>query len=473
MDNRLLLKYSKFNINNLIIEEAKKSDNGNLVSNLKYNNNGINFAKFGFQLPKTTINKHKGRDVNIYGINTKSQWFVPDKPVLEAPFDPDDEEHNFVLNNIFKPINTLLESSETRKKLGGKNYKKLEKLIYSPLKYEEVEVESLKTQGKFYTNPPSLKLRLDTDFKTGQMKTEFYYVDTNPDTNEKKYIKIEKIIGVSEETNETIYVKLCNQIVSGEEPHNKKGIKESTQVITIEEYSEIIQNSQYVRCIMSFSSIWISSNAYGIRTKVHRVEVALGNSMSTDSDHKLFLESDDEEETATVTKFEKLKVAESESDKEISKKQVKSSPKETVESDESSEDEPKVSKDSKKKVDNDSSDDEPKVSKGSKKKADSDDSSDDEPKVSKDSKKKADSDDSSDDEPPVLKSSKKVEDVKKKIVEIESSDDSSEESEKPKKVIKKIVEVESDDSDDELVNLPEPPSKTKKAVTTKKAVKNK
>lgn len=353
--DRPLIKCTEFNASDLVFKEMEKSDRDNYFANVDTNLNG-QICKVNYQISNLDVNNYNGRKTTIYGINLKSKYYEPDKgkETLNIILDPKKKQHASFLEKLSE-LNDHMKSEVVKKKIFGKQYNKYAKLIFCDIKCENTEVENSKDPSNPYINPPVLKLKFNIDRKTGQIKTGVYSLEVVDNT------------------------KNCRVIEDK----------------TFEELSDLLKNSTNQKCIICLSSVWITSTQYGITWKVVRVEMTPTCSDNTNSDNKLFLDSDDDSDNEGRVAYSKLTI-DSDNDVVVSDKSAKK----IIDSDDESEDDaPKKQKDtinSKKIVTIDS---------------DSDDSDDDVPPQKTETRQviadsESDSEESETPPPPVVKTKK-------------------------------------------------------------------
>ena len=423
MSNNLVkdftVKYTDVEVSRISSTELQENERskGQKIAYPKYNH-----PKFGIDQP--LVFQFPWVRLETYGVPRAGEYFKndSDRTFVKIPLNnsiPEIEE----LVRICKEIDEYFSSEEFASKLLGKKWNKY---TYQPIIRESVsynddddDENSKKKTSKQSTLPkyPYLKLKIDTDYTSGEIKTKLF---------------------------------------RSEMVDNKRNRIEIQDIKTIDDFARFVCFQSNFRPIVRLVKFWAQpltkkDPAWGATFKIIKAEVESpikGNSMYKDyMNSDAFLDSDEETTNAPHISVKKVKQVESDESDEKPKSPKKVAP---VESDDESEEEkPKIVK---------------KVTP-----VESDDNESEEKKpptiVTKVVKKVAqvESDDESEEEKPK---------IVKKIAQVESDDDESEE-EKPK-IVKKVAQVESDDDSEESEEeKPPPPIKKPVAKTTGRGGKSK
>jgi hypothetical protein len=375
-----------------------------------------NHPKFGIDQP--LIFQFPWVRLETYGVPRAGEYFKndSDRTFVKLPLNnsiPETEE----LTKKCKEIDKYFSSEEFASKLLGKKWNKY---TYQPIIRESISYDnddddnenSKKKLSKQSTLPkyPYLKLKIDTDYTSGEIKTKLY---------------------------------------RSEMIDNKRTRIEIQDIKTIDDFARVVCFQSNFRPIVRLVKFWAQpltkkDPAWGATFKIIKGEVeppTKGNSLYKDyMNSDAFLDSDEETTNAPSIPVKKVKQVESDESDEKPK-----SPKKVaqIESDDDSEEEkPKIVK----KVAQIESDD---------------DSEEEKPKIVK-KIAQVESDDNSEEEKPK---------IVKKVAQVESDDDSEEE--KPK-IVKKVAQVESDDDSKESEEeKPQPPIKKPVSKTNGRGGKSK
>ena len=433
------------------------------------------------QLPKIHIDTYGVPRAGVHYKNDSDRSFVK-VPLNES------EPDVLVFANKLKEIDTYLSSPKFASRLLGKKW---QKYTYVPCYRPSINTDDEDDDDddkKKSTKKPALKyaymkLKLDTDYDSGKIKTQVYRPEII--NNKRERIEVNNIESIDDFSRILCYQCKILAIIRGAKiwaqppsvPNPKWGA--TFKMIKVEVEPPVKNTSTFYKDYMNSDAFLDSEEESNIPNK-QAVQVDSDDSDDEEKPKpvKKVVQDDsddsDDKNTKPIAKTSNKKVVQvdtilsdnknTKSDKKISVKKVSQ-----VDSDDSDDEEPKpVKKISDKKVvpveSDDSDEEEPKpVKKIPDKKVVPIESDDEEPKpVKKTHDKKivqVDSDDSDEEPKPV----KKIPD--KKVVPVES-DDSDEEETKPVKKIpakkthdKKVVPVESDDSDDEPKSVKKPSSK--------------
>jgi len=423
------VKYTDVEVSRISSTELQENERskGQKIAYPKYNH-----PKFGIDQP--LIFQFPWVRLETYGVPRAGEYFKndSDRTFVKMPLNnsiPEIEE----LIRICKEIDGHFSSEEFASKLLGKKWNKY---TYQPIIRESISYDndddddenSKKKLAKQSTLPkyPYLKLKIDTDYTSGEIKTKLFR----------------------------------SEIVD-----NKRNRIEIQDIKTIDEFARFVCFQSNFRPIVRLVKFWAQpltkkDPAWGATFKIIKGEVEIpikGNSMYKDyMNSDAFLDSDEETSNASSNAssnappipVKKVKQVESDESDEKPKLVKKVAP---VDSDKESEEEkPKLVK----KVAQVESDDEESEEKTPP------------PVVTKITKKVAqvESDEESEEEKP-----KTV----KKIAQVESDDDEESEEEKPK-IVKKVAQVESDDDSEESEEeKPPPPIKKPVAKTSGRGAKSK
>jgi hypothetical protein len=376
-----------------------------------------NHPKFGIDQP--LIFQFPWVRLETYGVPRAGEYFKndSDRTFVKLPLNnsiPETEE----LTKKCKEIDKYFSSEEFASKLLGKKWNKY---TYQPIIRESISYDndddddnenSKKKLSKQSTLPkyPYLKLKIDTDYTSGEIKTKLY---------------------------------------RSEMIDNKRTRIEIQDIKTIDDFARVVCFQSNFRPIVRLVKFWAQpltkkDPAWGATFKIIKGEVeppTKGNSLYKDyMNSDAFLDSDEETTNAPSIPVKKVKQVESDESDEKPK-----SPKKVaqIESDDDSEEEkPKIVK----KVAQIESDD---------------DSEEEKPKIVKKIAQVESDDDSEEEKPKIVK----------KIAQVESDDDSEEE--KPK-IVKKVAQVESDDDSKESEEeKPQPPIKKPVSKTNGRGGKSK
>jgi hypothetical protein len=380
------VKYTDVEVSRISSTELQENERskGQKIAYPKYNH-----PKFGIDQP--LVFQFPWVRLETYGIPRAGEYFKndSDRTFVKMPLNnsiPEIEE----LVRICKEIDGHFSSEEFASKLLGKKWNKY---TYQPIIRESISYDnddddenSKKKLSKQSTLPkyPYLKLKIDTDYTSGEIKTKLY---------------------------------------RSEMVDNKRNRIEIQDIKTIDEFAHFVCFQSNFRPIVRLVKFWAQpltkkDPAWGATFKIIKGEVEApikGNSMYKDyMNSDAFLDSDEETTNAPP----------------IPVKQVKQ-----VESDESDEKPKLVKKVAQvKSDDDDESEEEPKIVKkvAQVKSDDNDESEEEKPKITKKiAQVESDDDEESEEEKPK---------IVKKVAQVESDDDSEEsEEEKPPPPIKKPV----------------------------------
>jgi hypothetical protein len=383
------VKYTDVEVSRISSTELQENERskGQKIAYPKYNH-----PKFGIDQP--LVFQFPWVRLETYGIPRAGEYFKndSDRTFVKMPLNnsiPEIEE----LVRICKEIDGHFSSEEFASKLLGKKWNKY---TYQPIIRESISYDnddddenSKKKSTKQSTLPkyPYLKLKIDTDYNSGEIKTKLF---------------------------------------RSEMVDNKRNRIEIQDIKTIDEFAHFVCFQSNFRPIVRLVKFWAQpltkkDPAWGATFKIIKGEVEApikGNSMYKDyMNSDAFLDSDEETTNAPP----------------IPVKQVKQ-----VESDESDEKPKLVKKVAQvKSDDDDESEEEPKIVKkvAQVKSDDNDESEEEKPKITKKiAQVESDDDEESEEEKPK---------IVKKVAQVESDDDSEEseesEEEKPPPPIKKPV----------------------------------
>jgi hypothetical protein len=409
------IKYTDVDTERMSSTEIQDNDRskGQRIAYLEYNH-----EKFGSNQP-LVIQFPWIRIVN-YGVPKMDERFFKndsERAFIKIPLDDNIPESAELIKMLIK-LDELFSSKKFCEHLFGKKYEKYIK-GYVPIyrkpvlnEDEDNDDDSKKKLSKS-TIPkyPYMKVKIDTDYTTGEIKTKLYR----------------------------------SELID-----NKRIRTELQEIKTIDDFAREVCWNSNIRIIIRFVKIWAQpltkkDPIWGATFKIMKVEVEppiKSNSLYKDyMNSDAFLDSD--EETNNLPNVP-IPIP-------VPTKKVKQ-----VESDDSDE-KPK----SPKKVAQVESNDSDKKHKLVKQ-VESDDSEEEKPKiVKKVAQVESDDDDSEEEKPKIVK----------KVTQVESDDDDSEE-EKPK-IVKKVAQVESDDSEESEEEKPPPPTKKSVAKTTGRGGKSK
>jgi hypothetical protein len=409
------IKYTDVDTERMSSTEIQDNDRskGQRIAYLEYNH-----EKFGSNQP-LVIQFPWIRIVN-YGVPKMDERFFKndsERAFIKIPLDDNIPESAELIKMLIK-LDELFSSKKFCEHLFGKKYEKYIK-GYVPIyrkpvlnEDEDNDDDSKKKLSKS-TIPkyPYMKVKIDTDYTTGEIKTKLYR----------------------------------SELID-----NKRIRTELQEIKTIDDFAREVCWNSNIRIIIRFVKIWAQpltkkDPIWGATFKIMKVEVEppiKSNSLYKDyMNSDAFLDSD--EETNNLPNVP-IPIP-------VPTKKVKQ-----VESDDSDE-KPK----SPKKVAQVESNDSDKKHKLVKQ-VESDDSEEEKPKiVKKVAQVESDDDDSEEEKPKIVK----------KVAQVESDDDDSEE-EKPK-IVKKVAQVESDDSEESEEEKPPPPTKKSVAKTTGRGGKSK
>jgi hypothetical protein len=390
------------------IQDNERSK-GQRIAYLEYNH-----EKFGSNQP-LVIQFPWIRIVN-YGVPKMDEKFFKndsERAFIKIPLDDNIPESAELIKMLIK-LDELFSSKKFCEHLFGKKYEKYIKgyvpIYRKPVLNEDEDNDDIskkKLSKSTIPKYPYMKVKIDTDYTTGEVKTKLYR----------------------------------SELID-----NKRIRTELQEIKTIDDFAREVCWNSNIRIIIRFVKIWAQpltkkDPIWGATFKIMKAEVeppTKSNSLYKDyMNSDAFLDSD--EETNNLPNVP-IPVP-------VPTKKVKQ-----VESDDSDE-KPKSPK-KVAQVESDDSDEKPKSPKkvAQVESDDSDDSEEEKPKtVKKVAQVESDNDDSEEEKPKTVK----------KVAQVESDNDDSEE-EKPK-TVKKVAQVESDDSDEDS-NEEKPPPPTKKPV---------
>ncbi len=436
----VVISYDKFNVENMSCTELKEGigSKGPKIAFPEFYNNGVN-QPILLQFP--WINISQG------GVPRISEYIKTDEERKTAgvkiPLD-DSIPESAKLLQVMRDFDKKCNSESFRMKLLGKYYKKYNYLpvVKNDIKNNEDENKDEDDIIEPSIGPkyhPSLKLKLETDYQTGEITTKLY-IDKD---NTRNWVE---------------------QVVKD-----------------INDFSNIFCYRSDVHVIIKVAKFWAhpitkQNPQWGATFKLMKAQVRPPNSMINNPSAADFLNSDEESEEKP--KSSKKVVIKSENNEEENNEEkslppiVTKTTKKVAQVESSDEEESKEKKSlptpppptpiaTKKVAQVESDDDEseekpssPIVTKKIAQVESDDDSDDEEPPIKKQVAKKVakveSDDDSDDEEPPPIKKQ-----VAKKVAKVESDDDSDDEEPPPpikKQVAKKVAKVESDDDEE-----PEPP----------------
>ena len=408
------IKYTDVEENRMSSTEFQENDRskGQKIAYMKYNH-----PKFGSDQP--LIIQAPWIRMENYGVPRMGEYFKndSDRAFVKIPLNESIPE-SAELIKMFIKFDELFSSKEFCSKM----LKKYEKYTYQPIfrkpviNDDEDDNDSKKKSSKQSTIPkyPYIKLKIDTDYTSGEIKTKLYR----------------------------------SEIID-----NKRIRQEIQDITSIDDFARIVCWNCNFRPIIRFVKFWAQpitkkDPTWGVTFKIIKAEVEAptkGNSLYKDyMNSDAFLDSDEEPNNVPSIPVKKVKQVESDESDEKPKSSKKVTP---VQSDDSEEKPKSVKKVAQVESDNDDSDEEEK------------------PKlVKKVAQVESDDDDSDEEEKPK---------IVKKVAQVESDDDDSDAEEKPK-IVKKVAQVESDDDSEESEEeKPPPPIKKPVAKTTGRGGKSK
>ena len=446
------------------------------------------------QLPKIHL--------ETYGVPRAGEYYKndSDRSFVKVPLNESDPDILVFVNKL-KEIDAYLSSPKFASKLLGKKWQKYTYVpayrpsTVTPDDDDDDDDNKKKSSKKPALNYAYMKLKLDTEYGSGKIKTQVYRPEII--NNKRERVEVSDIESVDDFSRILCYQCKFLAIIRGAkiwaQPPSKNnpmwGV--TFKMIKVEVEPPVKNTSTFYKDYMN-SDAFLDSDEESNTPKTQAKKVEQVDSDDNNKDTKtienLFdkkipakkvvqVDSDDsdEEEPKPVKKIPAKKVVQVDSDDsdEEEPKPVKKTPTKKVaqvESDDSDEEAKLVKKTPDKKVvpvESDDSDEEAKpVKKTPTKKVaqvDSDDSDEEAKPVKKTPDKKVvpvESDDSDEEEPKPVKKTPVKKTPDKKVVPVES-DDSDEESKPVKKTpTKKVVPVESDDSDDDKPPIKKPVSKT-------------
>ena len=414
------VKHTDVEVNRISSTELQENERskGQKIAYPKYNH-----PKFGIDQP--LIFQFPWVRLETYGVPRAGEYFKndSDRTFVKIPLNISISEIEELVKKC-KEIDEYFSSEEFASKLLGKKWNKY---TYQPIIRESIsynddddDENSKKKTSKQSILPkyPYLKLKIDTDYTSGEIKTKLFR----------------------------------SEIVD-----NKRNRIEIQDIKTIDDFARFVCFQSNFRPIVRLVKFWAQpltkkDPAWGATFKIIKAEVESpikGNSMYKDyMNSDAFLDSDEETTNAPSIPVKKVKQVESDESDEKPKSPKKVAQVES-DDDESEEEKPKI------------------VKKVAQIESDDDESEEKKPPsvVTKTVKKVAqvESDDESEEEKPK---------IIKKIAQVESDDDESEE-EKPK-IVKKVAQIESDDNSEESEEeKPPPPIKKPVAKTTGRGSKSK
>ena len=250
-------KYQDFNENDINITKFEENDRskGQNIAFVRYKND----SNLMLQLPKIKLES--------YGIPQKGEYYKDDmsRSFIKLPLNKNNQEVSDFSEKIIS-LDAKMSSPDMKKHLFGA---KAAKYKYVPIyrePQEEEEEESDKKKSK-YPRPAYMKVKLDTTWPEGEIKTQIY----------------------------------VSTLKDGKREREKK------DVTTITDVSEIIRYLSTVRLIIRPVKAWCEKKAkmgsdtmqYGIIFKAVKIEVEPSEGGSNDliqyMSNDAFIDSDDEE----------------------------------------------------------------------------------------------------------------------------------------------------------------------------------
>jgi len=471
----MTVKYSDLEIERISASELQENERSKVqqIAYVRYDHKVLGHDQaLLIQLPKIHL--------ETYGVPRPGEFYKNDRDrsFVKIPLNESDPDV-LIFANKLKEIDAYLSSPKFASKLLGKKWQKYTYVpVYRPPTVtqdddDDDDDNKKKSTKKPGLNYPYMKLKLDTDYDSGKIKTQVYRPEII--NNKRERVEVSDIESIDDFSRILCYQCKFLAIIRGVKIWAQPPAKNnpmwgvSFKMIKVEVEPPVKNNSTYYKDYMNSDAFLDSDEENNIPNK-QAVQID-----SDDSDNKEIkpvkkpsskkvaqVDSDDsdEEEPKPVKKISTKKVAQvdsDDSDEEEPKPDTKAPDKKVsqIDSDDSDNKDTKpIENTSNKKVVQDEPNPVKKIPDKKIAQVDSDDSDEEEPKPLKKTPDKkvvlVDSDDSDEEEPKPLKKT-----PDKKVVLVESDDSDEEETKPVKKILakkipdKKVVPVESDDSDEE------------------------
>jgi hypothetical protein len=283
-----ITNYSNFNPELLKFTKLEENDrsNGQLVGYVNY---GENSSPLLLQLPWIKL--------FTYGIPTLGQYYKTDddRSHLRLPLDPSIPEVADLIN-VFKGIDNLLSNPERMEQMLGKKSKKYRlATCFKEGQEQLIDEDDPKPKKQTAPRPPYVKLKLDLQWPSKEIKTVVYESVLDTATNKRTRTKVENIK-------------------------------------SIDDFASIVRFLSTVRCIIRPVKVWAHSITkkdpeFGITFKLVKIEVENANKANKtlykslyESDN--FIDSDTEEDLPKVNITQPSKLLENNSDSDSSEEVI-------------------------------------------------------------------------------------------------------------------------------------------------------
>ena len=457
----MTVKYSDLEIERISASELQENERSKVqqIAYVRYDHKVLGHDQaLLIQLPKIHL--------ETYGVPRPGEFYKNDRDrsFVKIPLNESDPDV-LIFANKLKEIDAYLSSPKFASKLLGKKWQKYTYVpVYRPPTVtqdddDDDDDNKKKSTKKPGLNYPYMKLKLDTDYDSGKIKTQVYRPEII--NNKRERVEVSDIESIDDFSRILCYQCKFLAIIRGVKIWAQPPAKNnpmwgvSFKMIKVEVEPPVKNNSTYYKDYMNSDAFLDSDEENNIPNK-QAVQID-----SDDSDNK---------EIKPVKKPSSKKVAQvdsDDSDEEEPKPDTKAPDKKVsqIDSDDSDNKDTKpIENTSNKKVVQDEPNPVKKIPDKKIAQVDSDDSDEEEPKPLKKTPDKkvvlVDSDDSDEEEPKPLKKT-----PDKKVVLVESDDSDEEETKPVKKTLakkthdKKVVPIESDDSDEEPKSVKKPSSK--------------
>lgn len=206
MANEFTIDYTKFEPKKLTFTQMTENtrSKGQLIAFPEYPNNG---ADNGVYIQSPWIKLY------TYGVPRLGEYYKTDsdRSHLRVPFDLSHEEIVKYVD-IHKEMDKILSSDELKETLFGP--KKAKKYTYQPIIREgqdkledsDSDEETNKNKKPAAPRPPYMKIKLDTTYPEGNVKSSVFESIMNPDTNKRVRTKVEGIVTIDDFAEKVRYL---------------------------------------------------------------------------------------------------------------------------------------------------------------------------------------------------------------------------------------------------------------------------
>ena len=179
-------KYQDFNENDITVTKFEENDRskGQNIAFVRYKNEG----SLMLQLPKIKLES--------YGIPQKGEYYKDDlsRSFIKLPLNKGNKEVNEFIEKIVS-LDTKMNSAEMKKNLFGA---KASKYKYVPIYREPQDEEDDEKKKSKYPRHPYMKVKLDTTWPEGEIKTQIYLSTLKDGKREREKKEVKTITDVSE-----------------------------------------------------------------------------------------------------------------------------------------------------------------------------------------------------------------------------------------------------------------------------------